>query len=193
MEPPQPRHTMDTGARDAADGGDDASADGEGEYGYDRAVGRTTTAISWGATALLTAVVGCGGTATSPRASDDGGPYAVAEAAAETGGPRSDDAQSDAAIDASGPDLCVALGGQCYFGAFTCDYSPSVPVDCGPDGLCCTEDVTYPDGSGAPADECIKAGGQCKVGPFPCAVSGRQSCGPQGTGGSRCCLVEPDE
>ena len=102
------------------------------------------------------------------------------------------DAQSDATIDASGPALCVALGGQCYFGTFTCDYFPDVPVDCGSDGICCLEHVTFLDGSGAPADECVNAGGQCKVGGFPGAVQGPQSCGPQGPGGLRCCLSEPD-
>jgi hypothetical protein len=145
--------------------------------------------------AVLVTASGCGGTTAVAGASDgavDGG----AEAATETDARESEEAQSDAtidaSIDASGPALCIALGAQCYFGAFTCDYSPSVPVDCGSNGICCLEHVTFPDGSGAPADECIEAGGQCKVGGFACAVQGPQSCGPQGPGGLRCCLSEPD-
>jgi len=144
------------------------------------------------AAALLAAVLGC---STSSAGAGDGSAEAatvVADAQSEANVGDASDAQSDATIDASGPALCVALGGQCYFGTFTCDYSPNVPVDCGSDGLCCLQDVTYPDGSGAPADECIEAGGQCKVGNFPCAVWGHQSCGPQGPGGIRCCLSEPD-
>ena len=92
---------------------------------YNRAVGRTTTAIALGA-ALLTAAAACSSTSSGAGLTD---------AAAEAAGVN-DDAQGGAAgDDASGAAACAAAGGQCEVGAVCEEVAPGA---CGPGGsVCC--------------------------------------------------------